>query len=196
MTNLLARILLAVMLLPLAAVVYMVVLFPLMGRHRGRGAEEVAFLMASIVTATFVAYYWIWLWRDSVNWTKPRTAKTLLSGLGCIAAGIIVALILNAISGIHDPSFCFFIGGVIAIISWLPITVIIWKETPLERAERMRVADKDALFCPRCGYNMTGLNQARCPECGAQYTINQLFSAQHRPEIADAATPWEEKTPG
>src|SRR5262249_8711076 len=32
------------------------------------------------------------------------------------------------------------------------------------------VADRDAP-CPRCGYNLRGLTQARCPECGEELRL-------------------------
>ncbi len=32
------------------------------------------------------------------------------------------------------------------------------------------------LRCPACEYNMTGLYEARCPECGKLYTLDQLFA--------------------
>ncbi len=28
--------------------------------------------------------------------------------------------------------------------------------------------------CPQCGYNMRGLTEAKCPECGAVFTLDQL----------------------
>lgn len=31
--------------------------------------------------------------------------------------------------------------------------------------------------CPDCGYRLTGLSQCRCPECGASYTLDQLWKA-------------------
>lgn len=30
------------------------------------------------------------------------------------------------------------------------------------------------MSCPSCGYSMRGLYEARCPECGAEFTIDQL----------------------
>ena len=35
----------------------------------------------------------------------------------------------------------------------------------------------DAIACPTCGYNLTGLREARCPECGSQFTLDQLYAA-------------------
>ena len=60
-------------------------------------------------------------------------------------------------------------------------TLLIWRETPVERAERLRqlpgMAQASTPHCPRCGHNMTGLTQARCPECGSQYTLDALIAA-------------------
>jgi predicted Zn-ribbon and HTH transcriptional regulator len=32
------------------------------------------------------------------------------------------------------------------------------------------------MACPNCGYNLTGLREARCPECGSQFTLDELFA--------------------
>jgi len=32
--------------------------------------------------------------------------------------------------------------------------------------------------CIRCGYAMKGLTEARCPECGARYTLDELWIGQ------------------
>lgn len=33
------------------------------------------------------------------------------------------------------------------------------------------------LYCPRCGYDLTGLAQERCPECGVAFDLQQLQAA-------------------
>ncbi|MDM8005274.1 MAG: zinc ribbon domain-containing protein [Phycisphaerae bacterium] len=189
MTSLLARILLSIMLLPLAVVVYLAVLLPLT-----RGNDEVAFTAATSVTAVFVAIYWLMLWRRSVQWTLSRVSLTIAGSVGCLFAGVIAGLAAMGVSGIRDEAFGVFIGGLVGAVLWLPVTILVWRERPAERAERIRQSASDVLFCPRCGYNMTGLQLARCPECGAQFTLNELFAAQrHQHEIADAASSAEER---
>jgi hypothetical protein len=40
------------------------------------------------------------------------------------------------------------------------------------------------LFCPHCGYNLTGLTENRCPECGREFDpaiISQPFYRSMRP---------------
>ena len=74
----------------------------------------------------------------------------------------------------------FLLGAGLAISAWLAVCVLIWRETAAERAERVRQAAGDALFCPKCGYNMTGLYEARCPECGSRFTVDQLYASQKK----------------
>ncbi len=32
-------------------------------------------------------------------------------------------------------------------------------------------------ICPKCGYNLSGLRECRCPECGVNYTLDQLWQS-------------------
>ncbi len=31
--------------------------------------------------------------------------------------------------------------------------------------------------CPSCGYNLSGLTRCRCPECGTEYSIDELWQS-------------------
>ena len=39
---------------------------------------------------------------------------------------------------------------------------------------RDRIVTAEDVPCPSCGYNLRGLREARCPECGSSFTIEQL----------------------
>ena len=68
------------------------------------------------------------------------------------------------------------VGGACAL--WLIVTTVAWRETRRERSERLRAAGAGTVVCPTCGYNLTGLTEARCPECGSKFTLNELMAGQ------------------
>ena len=98
----------------------------------------------------------------------------------CILAFLICYLVAFAVhSALGGPPFGFVLfGGGVPPIAWVLATVLIWRETAEERMARITAAGTDAVLCPNCGYNMTGLREARCPECGSVFTIDQLVSGQ------------------
>lgn len=186
MTNLLARILLSIFMLPLAVICW-VVTFVTLASSQIR--EENAVMVAAVTTALFVVGYWILLWRKSVLWSPGRVLRTVLGSVGCVAAGVFAGVGLLAVTRMREQELGVFFGTVFATVVWLPLMVLLWKETAAERADRIRKSAGDVVFCPRCGYNMTGLYEPRCPECGARFTLNQLYAGQQREALADEPTP-------
>lgn len=45
------------------------------------------------------------------------------------------------------------------------------------------------LYCPTCGYNLTGLPENRCPECGTRFDPRILRSEQQARATAALGTP-------
>ncbi len=174
MSRLLARIMLALLMLPLATIVYMVVIITLHEMRIFRRSDVTAFIITDMVAAAFVAGYWTLIWRKSVRWSPKRIRLTLIAA----ALAMIIGFGSGAIMSFVDDTFGAFIGGVIAILLWLMFTVLIWRESKEERAARISVSDIPAVVCPDCGYNLTGLRQTTCPECGSSYTINELLASQ------------------
>lgn len=173
MTQLLSRILLTILLFPLAAMVYITFLV-LVVYYR---PDEIMFIYATIITWLFVAWYWLRLWRKSVRWNAKRIYGTIVSASIASAVGLGIYFVFLIVR--HQISeLGVFVGGIMAILLWLVFTVLLWRETNDERVARIRQAGGDALFCAQCGYNMTGLKESRCPECGQAYTLDALFAAQ------------------
>jgi hypothetical protein len=137
--------------------------------------------VTTIVVWTFIACYWTLLWSKTVRWTIWRIRLTLTAAV--VGAGVGAAS--GALVGMLDDSFGAFLGGVTTILFWLLGTVLIWRETTAERVERLRARSPEAMVCPSCGYNLTGLRQTTCPECGARYTIDELAALQPDRETAD-----------
>ena len=184
MTNLLARILLSILMLPLSVMAFVICF--ILAAAALHGHEDRAACAGIVGAAVFAVSYWILLWRRSVHWTRQRLSGTVFSSIACLVVATVVAFTISGLARFPDASFRFMFGGVFLVITWLPLTVLLWKETAQERSERIRRSAGEVLSCPRCGYNLTGLREARCPECGAMFTLNELYAAQVKQEIGDA----------
>ena len=173
MSRLLARIMLAIFMLPVAALIWVVV-FAVLYEDLLRSREEQCLLVSGLVTASFVGGYWILLWRRSVRWNPPRVFASIGLALGAVVLGGLVAWPMDRL----EHGMGSFLFGPAATFAWLVGTVFVWRETPRERASRLDARSGTSLVCPACGYNLTGLSQATCPECGVRYSIDELLAAQ------------------
>ena len=180
MSRLIASILLSILLFPLAALLYIIAFFTLES-YRGFGiSNSIACLFAGAITWAFMAWYWVLVWRKTVKWTPARTARTLYAAMASVAAGAVA----GALTGLLEDDFGLFIGSVTAPLLWLVATVLVWRETDAERATRLRAqglqvsrGDGPGIPCPTCAYDMTGLKGTRCPECGSEFTLDELLAS-------------------
>ncbi|MBV8780233.1 MAG: hypothetical protein JO353_02440 [Phycisphaerae bacterium] len=177
MSQLVARILLTIFMLPAATVVY-IFTFVFNDRLGVGNREMIDFLISGATAWGFVIIYWLLLWRKGVQWNSTRALLTLLSALAAIGIGALLGFFAEEVVRFSTGSFGAFLGTMAAPISWLILTVIVWRETPAERRQRIRAANGSAIICPNCGYNLTGLNGTRCPECGSQFTLDELIASQ------------------
>ena len=111
-----------------------------------------------------------------------RIGLTALAVLFAAATGYLVAVILNES---QRGGFGDFVGSATAPLLWIVATIFVWRETAAERAARIDSTGRDAVVCPTCGYNLTGLKEPRCPECGTQFTLDQLLASQPSRTQAD-----------
>jgi hypothetical protein len=180
-SRLIANLLLSVLLIPLAGVVYLIAFFFSDHRRNGRVDEETSMIIGGLSAWTFIAFYWICLWRKNITWSNRRLTLTCFS----FFAAAMLAIVLGAFTASVQEEVGYFIGTMAAPLIWLVGTILIWRETETERAVRLAAATgKEKVVCPTCGYNMSGLKSTQCPECGSEFTLDALIAAQ--PSLAQA----------
>ncbi len=174
MSRLLVRLLLAVVLLHTIPLTF-IFAFYLLDRAISL-PYDAAYFGADVVAGLLLVAGWVLIWRRQVVWTAKRYILTLIAIPWSIAPAIILGWIVVSLSSGYFDEVSIILGGMCWASTWLASTVLIWRETATERIRRVgSIADK-AIFCPACGYNLRGLQQTRCPECGARYTLDELFS--------------------
>ena len=173
MTRTVARLILAMLLLPCTGAVFLLLFLALIPMS---GAPDVGrLLMMWGLLYVFVGAYWVMLWRDMVPWNPRRVALTAFATVLSLAGGVAVALIVNR----QVPSpIAVLVGGGTVPITWVLSTVLLWRETAAERLGRLTAHGMPAIACPLCGYNLAGLSEARCPECGGRFTLEQIVLAR------------------
>jgi hypothetical protein len=176
MSRLISQIMLAILLFPLAGLLYfvVVVLYWKTMRNWSQSSMDTGFLTAGFFAWAFIAVYWTLLWRKGVRWTSSRTQGTLM----CFLAAGVFAFGIGALVNLVEDEVSYFVGTAAAPLLWQVGTVLVWRETAAERAERLDRSGAGALVCPTCGYNLTGLKGTRCPECGSEFTLDQLMADQ------------------
>jgi hypothetical protein len=136
---------------------------------------ETDFLLSNLVAGLFLVISWSALWRREIRWTLRRRTLYLLSLLWSLIPAFGVYLIVERAA--HDE-LAIVLAGFCWDVVWVGSTILMWRETATERAERLHAVAIGAIACPSCGYNLTGLREARCPECGAQFTLDELLAYQ------------------
>lgn len=84
--------------------------------------------------------------------------------------GVGIGMVANNAPGHRD----FTEGLMLLIPIAVGIVLVIMMTRWLLKSEWAQGNNKNELCCPECGYNMAGLSATQCPECGSQFTIDQL----------------------
>ena len=71
------------------------------------------------------------------------------------------------------------VEGMLLLAACLPVVTVMMllAHRWLPRSRWFGYVSRNAFNCPTCGYNMAGLSATKCPECGAEFTIDQLRRA-------------------
>ena len=181
MTRTVARLILAMLLLPCTGAVFLVLMLALVAAPTGAPPAVSRLLLMWSLLYAFVGTYWIVLWWDMVLWNRRRVLLTIGATVLSLAIGVAVALAGLALYPQLPPPPAVLLGGGTVPITWVLSTVLIWRETAAERLGRLTAHGMPAIACPLCGYNLAGLTEARCPECGGTFTLEQIVLARPRP---------------
>lgn len=177
MTATMARLILAMLLLPATGAVFLLSFFALIRPAGPPGT--LAILIVWFIVYAFVAAYWLLLWTNVVRWTAARISRTAVVSGVALLIGAGIGLLLTALAPWAPGQVVILVGGGTVPITWVLGTVIVWRESPRERTDRLSRLGASVL-CPLCGYNLAGLRESRCPECGGSFTLDQLAAAQPR----------------
>jgi hypothetical protein len=178
MTRTVARLILAMLLLPSAGAVFLLLFLALVPTSGPPPVERLLLVWAALYA--FVGTYWVVLWRDMVPWNLRRVRLTALATALSLAGGFAVALGCRAVNRQVPPPIAVLLGGGTVPITWVLSTVLVWRETAAERLARLAAHGMPAVACPLCGYSLAGLTEARCPECGGSFTLEQVVLARPR----------------
>lgn len=175
MTRTVARLILAMLLLPCTGAVFILLMLVIVAPAVPPEPEVWRLLLMWSLLYVFVGAYWVLLWWDMVPWNRQRVGFTLGATAVSLAGGIGVAGVCLAIHPALKLPLAVMIGGGTVPITWVLGTVLIWRETATERLARLTAHGMPVIACPLCGYNLAGLTEVRCPECGAKFTLEQVL---------------------
>jgi hypothetical protein len=178
MTRTVARLILAMLLLPCTGAVFLLLFLALMPMSGPPAVGRLLLVWSALYG--FIGAYWIVLWRDMVPWNRRRVTLTALATVLSLAGGVAVGLGCLAINRLLPLQIGVLIGGGTVPITWVLSTVLLWRETAAERLGRLTAHGMPVIACPLCGYNLAGLTEARCPECGGSFTLEQVVLARPR----------------
>ncbi len=159
--------------LSIAAAIAGVPLYFLAGTLFDRGVISIgsdfpwSYLFGVIATLIIVSA-WAIIWRKSIPWTGRRAALSAFAFVGSWLAMTGVGYLLKQIIRGEEMDMFLPLLGVACALSGV---LLAWRETAPERRARLSAR---AVPCPACGYNLAGIKESHCPECGTEFTLAQI----------------------
>src|SRR5438046_9988505 len=124
MTATIARLILAMLILPATGAVFLLTFLAILARGRGGPPSTWGVRIVWALVYTFVTTYWILLWRSTVRWTRSRVWKTALAGAVALAGGGALAFAVLVVSRSQiPPGPALLLGGGTVPIVWVLATV-------------------------------------------------------------------------
>lgn len=130
-----------------------------------------AFAVAGVVW--LILLMWIW---GGFRRSRKMT-RAVVGSLGVVIVVVFLGITIDrAFRGGEDVLIAavIFLGACGVVLLWAPV-IMGWRYAkPVLTPENL--VD---VACPSCGYSMIGLRSLRCPECGTEYTVDDLIRRQN-----------------
>ncbi len=143
------------------------------GRTTSYVSDEVAAVSFLLVGFIYLGVlYWIW--------SRHRRMRVIWIGasltFGITLVAILVCVVVTAWFGGDEE---FLVSGI--LLGAGGVIVAVWTHLYHRHISGRALYDETgtlALRCPACNYSMVGLKESRCPECGREYTLDELLARQ------------------
>ena len=158
--------------------------------------DEWTFVGAYGVCAALAVIAWWLVWRRVVRWTPQRRIRT-----GLLVAMMIVAPFTPLIPRLQVDWFdtIVMVIPLMVLATWFAGTARAWRLEPGELPIALQGTfaatpsvgnaqpnndDSVSVPCGNCDYDLRGLREARCPECGWTTTLDALIQQSQAASLA------------
>jgi len=145
--------------------------------------DQLAFTIGYAVCGIVAISIWLLAWRRAVCWTPRRTWMTAL-----LVAAVFASAFSPFVPDIHDiVDTVIKVWPTLMLAVWFAGTAWVWRLQPGECSpDQLELTPANALQktlstssalsvpCGKCSYDLRGLREARCPECGWTTTVDVL----------------------
>lgn len=138
-------------------------------------AHPASLALAYTLSAAIFTLLWMLIWgglvvfRREVIWGTVGWAALLML-LPCA----VIVLLPNLSSPLSEAR------DLAPLLGWGVFMIVTVSRWPIHDTSDL---PSSGPRCPSCGYALTGLTRTRCPECGREPTLEQLWQAQDRTRV-------------
>ncbi|MHC5110889.1 MAG: hypothetical protein ACYTHJ_13550 [Planctomycetota bacterium] len=124
-----------------------------------------------IIASAFAVAGWHVIWYGAVKWRREVMVHSILLTAFCLALPVTVVFVLESGGSLGGATeMITYMTPVAGWGIWMAATIKIWP---------LRSSLTQTPLCPECGYALIGLKSTKCPECGSEPTIDEVWAAGH-----------------